>query len=163
MRPADRQIQDGHDDLLGVTSEQHHPIPQTIKVQINSASISGLSSYEHRVSIGPGHKTFLANLRGNEVIQITGHAGALVLASDSSGQCSGISAKPYGAGGYYTSYMGGYSRLHGDSYLTPDLFGSSVRLRDAYIDTATDEAVLEFYNVNAASRSVVCYGTIMVK
>jgi hypothetical protein len=59
--------------------------------------------------------------------------------------------------------MGGYSRLHGDAYLTPNLFGGMVRLRDAYIDTATDEAVLEFYNHRPIARIMLCYGTVMVK
>lgn len=163
MRPKDKQIVTDHDQLQNVVAAQHHAVATSFRVQINGTSISAYSAHEHRVSIGAGHKTFKAILRGKDIIQITGHEGVLVLASDSPAGCTGIAAVPYGAGGYYTSYMGGYSRLHGDSYLTPDLFDSSVRLRDAYIDTATDEAVLEFYNVSSSTRSIYCYGTVVVK
>lgn len=84
-------------------------------------------------------------------------------------ECSSIGLKPYGPGsGYYTSYMGGYSRLHGDSYLSPSMFGPTfssptIRLRDAYFDTATNQVVLEFYNTNVVSKNLTVYGNGLVK
>jgi len=102
-------------------------------------------------------------LRGNQSVNIQGHTGVSIVASDVAGGCSAIGIKPYGAGGYYTSYMGGYSRLHGDSYLTPNMFGGTVRLRDAYFDTATYEPVLEFYNWRPFGTFFLAYGTGLVK
>ena len=64
----------------------------------------------------------------------------------------------------YYVYMGAFSRLHGDSYLSDNEFGgNSIVLRDAYIDTATDEGVLEFYNRSSTTKKLVAYGTVMVK
>jgi hypothetical protein len=58
--------------------------------------------------------------------------------------------------------MGQYSRIHGDSYLSPRIFGGNgIHLRDAYIDG--DEVVLEFYNSAGTARNLTVYGMGAVK
>ena len=85
-----------------------------------------------------------------------------VVASAVAGQCCGISSKPYGSGGYTTSYMGGYDRVHGASYLSRDCFGSFIYLRDVWIDGT--EVVLEFFNADTVSaQNMSCYGMVVVK
>lgn len=92
---------------------------------------------------------------------IQGHTGLFCMGTDVSGDCTSVGIKPYGSGGYPTTYMGGYSRIHGDAYLSPPMFGGQVRLRDVWIDG--DEAVFEFYNAMATSRTMSCYGAVQVK
>jgi len=100
------------------------------------------------------------NLRGTPNVDIQGHCGAWFVAGDTSQECSAFSLRPYPSG--TQSYIGGYSRLHGDSYLSNKSFGqNSIVLRDAYIDG--DEAVLEFYNTYILSRNLSVYGTVGVK
>jgi len=151
-----------HDLTNGIGEHDHHPRGQSFRVLINNQSIPGSSAYEHRVSLGrEGHKTIRAVLRGNQNVDIQGHTGCVLIGTDTSQECTGFSIKPYGGSGYPISYMGCYSRLHGDSYLTPALFGGLVRMRDIYIDG--DEAVLEFYNVSGFTRFFNCYGMVEVK
>ena len=158
---ADGQIITDHERITG-DEHDHHPRGLSYTVLVNSQSIPASSAWEHRYDLGrSGYKTLRALLRGNENVNIIGHTGIFVMGTDTSGECTGIGIKPYGAGGYVTSYMGAYSRIHGDSYLTPPMFGGLVRLRDVYIDD--DEAVLEFYNAAAFSRTMSVYGTVMVK
>jgi hypothetical protein len=161
MRLGGRRIVATHDALLDVGEEDHHPRATSFSILINSQAIPAGSAWEYRVDLGDDrHRTLRAVLRGNQNVDIQGHTGVFVLGSDSSGQCSGIGIKPYGSG-YVTSYMGGYSRIHGDSYLTPPMFGGGIRLRDAYID-GTD-AVLEFFNPAVIQRFMSCYGAVAVK
>lgn len=153
-----------HDLLIGgMDPHKHHPQGVSYTILINSQAIPANSAWEHRYDLGmSGYKTIRALLRGYQSVDIIGHTGVFVIGSDVSGECTGIGIKPYhGPGGYTTSYMGAYSRIHGDSYLTPNLFGGMVRLRDCYIDD--DEAVLEFYNHRPLERTMSCYGTVLVK
>lgn len=151
-----------HDDFTGQTADDHHPQGESFRILINLQSIGATSAYEFRQSIKGGHKTIRAILRGLQSTDVQGHVGAFVMGNDNSGECTGVSVTPYGSG-YPTTYMGCYSRIHGDSYLTHSIFGGAVRLRDIYIDTATDEAVLEFYNAGGLTTFFSCYGLIEVK
>jgi hypothetical protein len=152
-----------HSLLQNVGEDDHHLRGISATVLINSQAIPGLSAYEHRISLGvTGFKTFRALLRGANSTDTQGHDGVFILANDTSEQCTGIGVNPYGAGGYTTTYMGAYSRIYGDSYLTPvGMFGSGITLRDAYIDG--DEAVLEFLNTSWLSQNLKCYGTLVIK
>lgn len=147
-----------HDELDGQTPHDHHPQGTFFTVIINSQSIAGNTAYEHRVNLGrEGHKTLWGTLRGDRNLGIQGHAGAFFLASDVEDECIGMCNS-------YSSYiyMGAFSRLHGDSYLSYSEFGNSkIRLRDAWIDG--DEAVLEFYNTFSTATNLKCYGTVGVK
>lgn len=157
-----KHIVTDHDALTNIEDDDHHPSVVYYDIIINSQSIPAGTAWEHREALGgSGHKTMRAILRGSQSVDVQGHTGVFVIAGDVSAECSGIGIKPYGAGGYPTSYMGGYSRLHGDSYLTPPMFGGGIRLRNAYIDGA--DAVLEFYNSAVITRFMSCYGSVVVK
>jgi hypothetical protein len=163
MRTESKEIVADHDLLLGQQSNSHHPPVEVHKVQINYLAISP-GAYQHAISLTyPGHKTVRAILRGHENVNIQGHTGCYVLGADVSQQCGGISIKPYGPGGYVTSYMGGYSRLHGDSYLTHQIFGGGISLRDIWIGTSPDQCILEFFNTSGLSRNLTVYGTVLIK
>ena len=151
-----------HDLFVGVTESNHHNRGTSGTILVNSQSIPP-GAYELRVALGAtGFRTFRALLRGANSVDTQGHDGMWVIAGDASGDCSGIGIQPYGAGGYPTSYMGAYSRIHGDSYLSPSgMFGSGIALRDAYIDGS--DAVLEFYNTAGANRNLTVYGTVAAK
>lgn len=160
----DRSVVTDHDLLQDVSPHDHHPAVETFSLAINSQAIGALSAYQWKSPVlQAGHKVVRLILRGNEAVNIQGHVGVFVVASDVAAACSAIGLKPYGAGGYYTSYMGGYSRLHGDSYLSPDAFGTSVRLRDVFFDTSTNQVVVEFYNTAGSAKTVTAYGSGLVK
>jgi hypothetical protein len=163
MRLEEKAIVKDHDLLLGVGEDDHHNRGTSATILVNSQAISGTSSYDLRISLGKtGYSTMRACLRGKNNVDIQGHDGVFVLASDTSEDCSAIGLRPYGGGGYVTSYMGGYSRIHGDSNLSPiGMFGQNISLRDAYIDD--DDAVFEFYNSHASSQNLTVYGTLVAK
>lgn len=149
-----------HDDLLNQGEHDHHPRGTFFKVIVNSQSISAGSAYELRTSLGrEGHKTMWGMLRGVDRVGGQGYEGCFFLASDVEDESIGMSCT-YAGSSY--AYMGAFSRLHGDSYLSPAaMFGSFIRLRDAWIDG--DEAVLEFYNSAGTAQNLTVYGTVAVK
>jgi hypothetical protein len=151
-----------HGLLAGVGEDDHHNRGESATVLVNPTAISP-GAYEVRVALSmTGFRTFRALLRGGDNVDTQGHVGTFVIAGGASGVCSGIGIAPYGASGYTTSYMGAYSRIHGDLYLSPvGAFGDGIALRDAYIDG--DEAVLEFYNASGLTKSLTVYGTLAVK
>jgi hypothetical protein len=139
----------------------HHPQGEAFRVLINGQAIGALSAWEHRIAVRSGVQTARAILRGHEPTDIQGHTGVFVIGSTVPARAICIGIKPYSTPGYPITYMGCYSRLHGDSYLTPDMFGASVFLRDFYIDD--DEVVIEFYNPGVTGQIVSCYGLVEVK
>jgi hypothetical protein len=157
-----KKIITDHSLLVNVGEDDHHNRGISATVLINSYSISPSTIYEHRISLGKtGFKVFRGLLRGKNNVDIQGHDGAFVIASDVVEESSAIGICPYG-GSYVTSYMGSYSRIHGDAYLVPyGIFGPSIVLQDTYIDG--DEAVLEFYNSSGSSQNLTCYGTLAIK
>lgn len=161
MRLEKQTVKD-HDLMQETGEDDHHPRGTSYTILINSQNISAYSTYEHRYDLGKsGHQVIRAFLRGSESVDIQGHTGAFVIGSDTQQDSSGVSIRPYGSS-YVTSYMGAYSRIHGDSYLTHvNLFGTSIMLRDVYIDGT--EAVLEFYNSASVTRTLSVYGTVVVK
>jgi len=162
MRIDQKRVVTDHDLMTEVLPDDHHGQVESYTLAINSQAIAALSAWEHRASLATAdHKTLRAILRGYKSMDIQGHEGCFVLGTDTSAECTGIGLQPYGAGGYVTSYMGGYSRLHGDTYLSHRMFGSGIYLRDAYIDGS--DAVLEFYNSSGLTRFLRVYGTVIVK
>ena len=148
-----------HTQLQDVGENDHHPRGTFYTVIINAYTIPASSDYEHRVNLGStGHKVLRGVLRGDQLIGGQGHTGCFFQASDTQQESIGMSSS-------YSSYvyMGCFSRLHGDSYLSHSgLFGSyGIYFLDAYIDGL--DAVLVFRNIVAASRTLKVYGTIMVK
>lgn len=151
-----------HDLLQTQGEHDHHPRGTVVNVLVNSQAIAGTTAYELRINVGrEGYQTVRAILRGHELVDTIGHTGVNVLGGATAGECASSWTKPYGAGGYTTSYMGGYSKLHGASYLSRNNFGSSILLRDVWIDG--DEVVLEFYNTSATSQNMSCYGMVVLK
>ena len=151
-----------HNNLQGQTPHDHHPQGTAVEVLVNSQAIPASSAWELALDLGrEGYETMRVILRGQQNVDIQGHTGCSVVGSSSAGSCMAISIRPYGTG-YTTSYMGGYSRLHGDSYLTHIIFGSYSVLRDVWIDGS--DAVLEFYNPNPSiADSISVYGMVVVK
>lgn len=162
MRLRSKEKLADHNQIQGQQPEDHHPPAEFYRIIINSQSVPATGAVELRQSlIYDGHKTIRAVLRGHENTDIQGHTGAFVQGSDLENDSIGASCRPYGGAGYTISYMGSYSRIHGDSYLTNAMFGNNIRLRDIWIDD--DEAVLEFYNAAGTAQNLTVYGTVMVK
>jgi hypothetical protein len=163
MRLKNKQVITNHELVQNIEEDTHHNRGISATILINAQTISALSSWEYRIDLGKtGYKTLRVLLRGALAVDIQGHAGVFVISGNATLESSGIGLLPYGSGGYTTSYMGSYSRIHGDSWLAPiGMFGLGITLRDAYIDD--DEAVLEFYNYSGLSQTLKCYGTLVIK
>jgi hypothetical protein len=162
LRGAD--VVTDHDLLTGVGSDDHHPSAFADRVLVNSQAISPSSSYELRLPLGKsGHSIAWGVLRGVVSTDILGHEGVFFLAHNVADEAAAIGIRSYGAGGYPTSYVGAYSRLHGDAYLShTQTFGPNIRFDDAWID-GTD-LVLEFRNTHGSlSRNLTVYGAFVVK
>ena len=158
VRLKDSDTVKDHDLLQGQEPDDHHPQGTSFTVIINAQVMPGLTAYEKRINLGrDGHKTLRGILRGSSGVGGQGHTGCFFVASE-------VSAEGVGMSTHYSgyAYMGAFSRLHGDSYLSKGYFGSSaIALRDAYIDG--DEAVLEFYNLSGSTRTLTVYGTVACK
>jgi len=164
VRLAGSDVVTDHDLLVDVGQDDHHDAAETVKVQVNSQAIAALTSYELRISLGSsGHRVAWGVLRGVVNTDILGHEGVFFLAHDVAGEAAAVGIRAYGAGGYPTSYVGAYSRLHGDSYLShTETFGPNIRFDDAWIDG--NELVLEFRNTHGTlARNLSVYGAIAVK
>lgn len=159
MRVSQKPKLTDHDLLQDISANDHHPQVDTFKIQINSQAIAAATAYEFRQTLdSSNYKTVHAILRGSVAVQILGHVGVSVVGGDNTAEATSIAIAPYGGGGYLTSYMGAYSRLHGDTYLCQNgAFGPSIVLQEVYVDD--DEAVLRFYNTHStSSRNLTVYG-----
>lgn len=147
-----------HDLLQAIDPESHHPPVETFRVLTNSQSIAANSTYDLDFALSYGHQTIRVILRGPINVQIMGHAGVSVVGGNATAQSTGIAIAPYGGGGYLTSYMGAYSRLHGDTYLCQNgLFGTSIVLQEVFVN-GTD-ATLRFRNTHPTlARTLTVYG-----
>lgn len=164
VRPAGKDVVTDHDQLVDVGADDHHNAATTEKIQVNSQAIAALTTYELRTTLdADGHRVAWGVLRGVVNTDILGHEGVFFLAHATADDGSTIGIRRYGAGGYPTSYVGAYSRIHGDSYLShKDTFGPDIRLDDAWIDG--DELVLEFRNTHGTlSRNLSVYGAVAIK
>jgi hypothetical protein len=162
VRPVNADTVTDHGLLVDVGANDHHDAVTTERVLVNSQAIAGLSVYELRLALdASGHRIAWGVLRGVISTNILGHEGVFFLAHATPDQSCAIGIRAYGSGGL-TSYVGAYSRLHGDSYLSHDgTFGPSIRLEDAWIDGS--DLVLEFRNIAATSQNLTVYGTVVVK
>jgi len=164
VRPINADVVTDHDQLVDVGAHDHHNSAVSDRVLVNSQAIAALSTYQLRIALGrSGHRVAWGVLRGNVSTDILGHEGVFFLAHATSDEACAVGIRSYGAGGYPTSYVGAYSRLHGDSYLSHrDTFGSYIRFDDAWIDGS--DLVLEFRNVHGTlSRNLTVYGAFAVK
>jgi len=162
MRPRNPTIITDHDYLLNQTPNDHHAQGSSYTVIVNSLSIAP-GTYEHRVFVGPDFRTVEVCLRGNELTNMIGNTGFWGFGTNVQQESCGESIRPYG-GSYYTSYMGAYSRLHGDSYLThPGVFGDSIRLVDVWYDSTNEEVVHVFENIAGVNKNLTVYGAGTLK
>lgn len=146
---------------LVVLPEQHHPPVESAVVQINGTSIPP-GAYQHTVALTySGHKLARAILRGPITVDIVGNAGAYVIGTDTANQAAGFSMMPSGITSYPTSYMGGYSRMHGDTYVSELCFGNNIVLKDVRISGSS--LIIEFQNVSGVNQSLYCYGLVAIK
>jgi len=156
MRLPTKHTVTDHSLLNGVGPDDHHPSVVTDRILINSQAISP-GDYSLTIPLGKsGCKTLRAVLRGTVNVDIQGHTGVFCVGSDTSGQSMAIGVRPYPSG--TQSYMGAYSRLHGDAYLSFLDFGqNAIRLKDCYISGS--DAVFVFNNTAASARNLTVYGT----
>lgn len=153
-----------HDLFTGQTADDHHNSATTERVLVNSQAIGPLTTYELRIALGKtGHRVAWGCIRGNVSTDILGHEGCFFLAHNVADEAASIGIRSYGAGGYPTSYVGAYSRLHGDSFLShTTTFGPNIRFDDAWIDGS--DLVLEFRNTHATlTRNLTVYGAVAIK
>ena len=156
MRLKSKKVATDHELTTGKGPDDHHPSVVTDRILVNSQAI-GPGNYQLRIPLGKtGCKTLRAVLRGTINVDLQGHTGVFVVGSDTSGESTAVGLRPYPSG--TQSYMGAYSRLHGDDYLRLFDFGQGViRLRDCFIDGS--DAVFEFNNSDVTARNLTVYGT----
>lgn len=162
MRLSGDHILKDHALLTGQTSDDHHPSAESYRVLVNSQAIAAFSTYNLDISLSKaGHSVVWGVLRGNVSTDILGHEGVWFQARDAAATATSFGIRSYSTG-YPTSYMGAYSTLHGDSYLSfTDTFGTGIRLDDTYITGSTWRMV--FRNVDAVTRYLTVYGLGTVK
>lgn len=160
MRPSAHIVVTDHDMLQGVGPDDHHARPAGARFTINSQAIAGSSTYSLTVALAQtGCQLLRAILRGPISVDTQGHVGVFVLGTAVVQESSSIGIRPYPGG--TQSYMGGYSRLHGDGYLSHTSFGTGIRLNDAYISGSN--AVFVFRNTSSVSRNLIVYGSVISK
>jgi len=158
----DRQVVTDHALLTGVTAAQHHPPVETVRLIINATVIPSGAYLVQLALTYSGHQMARVILRGPQVMQVVGNEGCFIIATATANQASGFSLKKT-LGSYTTSYIGGYSRIHGDSYVTEKCFGAGgyIALRNARINGSNLE--LEFFNTSAVNDTLTVYGTAICK
>jgi len=146
---------------LAILPEEHHPPVETISIIINGSVMTPGTQIWTTGLTYSGHKIVRAILRSNTYVDLVGQTGAFVVGTDTSAQSAGISIRPSEISGYPTTYMGGYSRLHGDTYLSGICFGTDIVLKDISISGSLLR--LEFTNISGSNQAVYCYGLAIVK
>lgn len=161
MRPSSRIIVTDHDLFTGQGPDDHHARVASARFIVNSQPISGLSSYTLDVALGQsGCQVMRAVLRGSRSVDIQGHGGVFVVGTATPLESGSIGIEPYPSG--TQSYMGGYSRLHGDGYLSGvSMFGSGIQLLDAYINGSNARFV--FANQLGTTQNLQVYGSVIAK
>lgn len=161
MRPAAIATVTDHDQVRDVSPADHHAPVASARFVVNSQPIAGLSSYVLAAALGQsGCRLLRAVLRGSQSVDIQGHGGAFVVGTDTAQESGSIGIEPYPSG--TQSYMGGYSRLHGDGYLSRSgVFGPGIALKDAYISGS--DARFVFENTSASPNNLTVYGSVVAK
>lgn len=160
MRIKTRDIVTDHDLLLDISDDDHHVTAVTWKTIVNSLSIPS-GQYTHSVALGKtGCKTAQGIIRGDVSVDIQGHTGVWFICTSTAQNSSSIGIRPYPSG--TQSYVGGYSRLHGDTYLShPDFGQNNIRLLDVYISGSNLN--FSFFNASAFNRNLKVYGSGVAK
>ena len=160
MRLCTKDVFTDHDLLTNVLADDHHSQTAAVRISVGGTSIP-FGSYNLLVPLGKsGCRTLRAILKGTTYIDTQGYDGIFCTGGASSAQSCSFGIAPYPAA--VASYMGGYSRLHGDSYLSTNCFGgSAIRLNDCYISGS--DAVFVFYNTSGSPVNLVVYGVCAAK
>lgn len=161
MRLEGRDVVTDHDLLTDVALEDHHTSAVTAKIIVNSLSIPP-GTYVHYVALGKsGCRTVQGIIRGNVSVDIQGHTGVWFMGTSTPLNSSSVGLRPYPTG--TQSYVGGYSRLHGDTYLShPDFGANLIYLLDVYISGSN--AVFTFFNAHPSSnQNLTVYGSMVAK
>lgn len=144
-------------DLFIIQPHDHHPEVEHDRVQINGTSIPS-GDYEHRITWNrDDHLVTEVVLRGPTSVIGAGYHGVWACGH----QTASESESRFSAGSGVYTYVSSYSRLHGDTYLTDSIFGSSCRLKDIYLDG--DETVLVFRNLSPSNRTLRAWGLVIAK
>lgn len=161
MRVSGNDVVTDHDLFSGQSANDHHALVASARFVVNAYAIGPASSYVLAVALGhSGCQVLKAVLRGSRSVDVQGHGGVFVLGTATQTESCSIGIEPYPSG--TQSYMGGYSRLHGDSYLSVGgMFGNSISLVDAYISGS--DARFVFYNSSGSSQNLTVYGSVVAK
>jgi hypothetical protein len=159
MRLSSKDVLTDHALLTDVGANDHHASVVTFRILVNALSIPP-GSYDYRVALGKsGCRVVQGIIRGNVGVDIQGHTGVWFVGTATAVQSSTIGLAPYPSG--TQSYVGGYSRLHGDTYLSLPHFGNSIRLNDVFLDAS--DVVFRFFNANGTAQNLIVYGSGLVK
>jgi len=159
MRLGNPTVTD-HDLLTDVGLGDHHVSAVTGRILVNSLSIPP-GNYDLTVALGKsGCKSITAILRGTYNVDIQGHVGVYCLGTNAVLESCAMDIRPYPSG--TASYVGGYSRLHADNFLSHDNFGEGwIRLGDVFISGTN--GVFRFYNEAIVNKNLTVYGSWAVK
>jgi hypothetical protein len=160
MRLNQEHVITDHALFNDIGAEDHHVTAVTARIIVNALSIPS-GTYVHNVALGKtGCRTVQGIIRGNVNVDIQGHTGVWFIGYATAQNSSSIGLRPYPSG--TQSYVGGYSRLHGDTYLSHGDFGDNViRLLDVYISGSN--AVFTFFNPLAFNRTLRVWGSMIAK
>jgi len=143
--------------LFQLQPDDHHAEVEHQRVICNGLSISP-GDYEYRFSwTRDNHITTSACLLGPTTLIPGGRQGAW----GSGSQTPTASGAQFISGSGTYMYIASFMRLHGDSYLSTSIFGSSIRWKDIYLDG--DETVLVFTNLSVASQLLKFWGMLWAK
>ncbi len=161
MRLEDFNIVTDHALFQDTGAEDHHVTAVTFRVLINSLSIAP-GPHNLIISLGKsGCRTVQGIIRGNQSVDVQGHTGVWFLGGASTANSSSVGIRPYPGG--VSSYIGGYSRFHGDSHLShSSQFGTRIALDDVYISGTN--VVFVFNNTEVVLyRNLTVYGVGICK
>jgi len=144
--------------LVVTTPADHHPPAESWKVICNGLSIPP-GTYDYRVAlVYAGHQVVKVILRATLMVDTQGHSGLYAVGGNAALTSMAVISKGVEITGYVTSYMGAYSRLHGDAWLSQiGMFGSFIALTDLFIDGS--DVVLRFSNVAGTNQDLIVYGS----
>ena len=144
MRVVPKEVATDHSVFASQTTDDHHATAGGASFSINSQSIGAGLSYNLDVALDrSGCRVLRAVLRGKINVELQGHEGCYVIGTSSSVESASIGIRAYPGG--LQSYVGGYSRLHGDGYLSHgETFGNSIVLEDAYINGSDARLTLNY-------------------
>jgi len=144
-------------DYFVIEPDDHHPEAEVEKLIINGTSISP-GDYEVRIQWNrDNHIITEACLAGSNLYFQGGRSGAWASGTQTPAQSG--SEHVSGSGTYL--YIASFMRLHGDAYLSQAVFGTSIRLKDLYLDG--DETVILFNNGAGSNRTLRCWGLCWAK